>query len=235
MVTVASPLDDSTLGIGLYSPAEAAMYARITTRTMARWVFGDAKGEAAFTCQIKNDELTVSFLDFIQALAVRSIRNQFGVSLQKIRAAVDCVQQTHGIQYPFAREHETYVITDGSATGELAIKINDHLIQISGRNRKQFLLGPVAELYMERVTFGSDGLASEYRAWGTNENPIRMNPRVRFGEPLVANCGYSARVLWEAVKNEGSIKDAARAYGVDEKHIHLACEYIDHLSSRDVA
>lgn len=227
--------DDCSLGIGLYTPAEAAMYARITTRTMGRWVFGDGKNDAAFTHQIESGEPTVSFLDFVQALAVRAIRNQFGVSLQKIRAAVDCVQQTQGISYPFAREHETFVITDGSATGELAIKINGHLIQISGRNKKQHLLGPVAELYMERVTFGADGLATEYRAWGTKDNPIQMNPRLRFGEPLVANCGYSARVLWEAVKNEGSIKDAALAYGVDETHIHLACEYIDHLTSRDVA
>jgi uncharacterized protein (DUF433 family) len=228
-------LDDCSLGIGLYTPAEAAMYARITTRTMGRWVFGDATGDAAFPHQIESGEPTVSFLDFVQALAVRAIRHQFGVSLQKIRAAVDCVQQTHGILYPFAREHETYVIMDGSAAGELAIKINGHTIQISGKHKKQHLLGPVAELYMERVTFGPNGLASEYRAWGTDDDPIRMNPHLRFGEPLVTNCGYSARVLWEAVKNEGSIKDAALAYGVDEKHIRLACEYIDHLTSRDVA
>lgn len=234
-MTTAPPLDDCSLGIGLYSPAEAAMYARIKTGTMARWVFGDAHGDAAFTHQIENESQTVSFLDFIQAMAVRAIRMQFKVSLQKIRDAVDCVQQSHGIQYPFAREHKTFVIREGSAIGNLAIEIDGHLIQISGRNKRQHLIGPIAEEHMVKVRFGDGGLACEYTAWKSDNGIIRMNPHLRFGEPLLEGCGYSAQVLWEAVQNEGSIKDAARAYGVNEKHIRLACEYFDHLINRDVA
>ena len=234
MIT-AMPLDDCSLGIGLYTPAEAAMYARIKTSTMSRWVFGDKRSDAAFTHQIEGDEPTVSFLDFVQALAVRAIRTEHKVSLQKIRAAVDLVQTTHGISYPFARDHKTFYINEGSAAGELAIEIEGHLIQISGKNKRQHLLGPIAEIYMQQITFGDDGLACEYTAWKSDSGIIRMDPRIRFGEPLVANCGYSAETLWKAVQTEGSIKDAAKAYGVHERDIRAACEYFDHLIGRDVA
>ncbi len=229
-------LTDCSLGVGLYSPAEAAMYARVKTQTLKRWVFGDGQGEAAFTPQITGgEERTVSFLDFIQAMAVRAIRTQFDIPLPRIRTAVDLVESTLGILYPFARQHKTYVIREGSAKGELAIEINNRVIQISGKLKKQHLIGPIAELYMDKVEFGTDGLACEYTAWKAGPDSIRMNPHLRFGEPIVAGCGYTARALWEAVQNEGSIKDAAEAYGVPEKQIRLACEYFDHLINRDIA
>jgi len=212
------------------------MYARVKTQTLTRWVFGDGHGDSAFTPQITDSaEKTVSFLDFIQSMAVRAIRLQHNVPLQKIRAAVDLVEATFGITYPFARQHTTYVIREGSAKGELALEIDGKLLQISGKQKKQYLFDQVAELYMDRVDFGTDGLATTFTAWGSGKETIRMNPHIRFGEPIVTSCGYSALVLWEAVKNEGSIKDAAKAYGVSEKQVKLACEYFDHLISRDVA
>lgn len=235
MTTASVPFTDSSLGIGLYSPAEAAMYARVKPQTLTRWLFGGTRGDSAFTPQISSDgEKTVTFLDFIQSMAVRAIRIQHGVPLQKIRAAVDLVEATLGVAYPFAREHKTYVIREGTAKGELAIEIEGKLIQISGRTKKQLLMADVLELYLDRIEFGGDGLAAEFTAWSSGKETIRMNPHIRFGEPIVKSCGYSALALWEAVKDEGSIKDAAKAYGVHEKQVKLACEYFDHLISPDL-
>lgn len=60
-----------------------------------------------------------------------------------------------------------------------------------------------------------------------------MDPKVRFGEPVIATCGYSALTLWNAVKAEGSIKAAAEIYGVETKEVELACSYFDYLQSPD--
>jgi hypothetical protein len=32
------------LGLGMYTPAEAAMYARVSTQLMSRWIHGSAAG-----------------------------------------------------------------------------------------------------------------------------------------------------------------------------------------------
>jgi hypothetical protein len=224
------------LGIGVYTPQEAALYARVRTQTISRWILGNASGDAVVQRQITDaEDRTVTFLDFVQTLAIRAIRTQYKnvVSLQKIRAAADAAQDKYGVDFPFARPHSTYIITEGRHAGEIVIRIGDddeQLIQITGKNKDQHLIGPIAELYLEDVTFGEDDYAAEYRPWSSNRaGSILMNPHLRFGEPLVEQCGYSASALWEATIAEGGVDAAASAYGVDPEHVKLACSYFDHL------
>ena len=58
-----------------------------------------------------------------------------------------------------------------------------------------------------------------------------MNPKRRFGEPIVKSYSYTAETLWEASIAEGGIGAAARAYDVDFENVTLACDYYDHLLS----
>src|SRR5438445_597141 len=62
--------------------------------------------------------------------------------------------------------------------------------------------------------------------WG--EHSVKMNPRRHFGDPLLPS-GYTAQAIWEAVKAEGSLEAAAKAYGVDRTEVELACSYLDFL------
>src|SRR4051794_24489806 len=92
------------LGKGLYSVTEAALYARVPRPKVRRWLFGD-KGQSVITPQVETDEKLVSFLDFVQTLAIRAIRRRRRVSLQKIREAVAFCQKQWGMQNPFAMQH----------------------------------------------------------------------------------------------------------------------------------
>lgn len=217
------------LGIGIYTPAEAAFYARVRTQTLNRWLFGDAHGESVVAAQLKGgDEKLVTFLDFVQALAIRAIRMQYPkISLQKIRKAVDLATERIGVQHPLARVHKTFVYDER----EIVLEVDNQLIQLSGKFSGNLLIGPIAELYLERLEFGEDGFASDFRAWGFDERCIRMNPHKRLGEPIVVSCGYTAHALWEASIVEGGIAAAAKAYGVAPDDVKLACDYYDHLST----
>src|SRR5258708_1985764 len=93
---------------GLYSVAEAAIYARVPTALMARWVFGNKSGRGVIDQQVENDEKLVSFLDLIQTLAIREIRLQRRVSLSKFREAIQFAKKTLKLSFPFARRHCTY-------------------------------------------------------------------------------------------------------------------------------
>lgn len=232
---------EDLLDIGIFTPAEAAVYARVRTGVMNRWIFGDAIGESVLVAQLAgHGEKVVTFLDFVQTLAVRVLRTRHKIPLERIRQAV-MVAREQGIKYPFAVEHTTYIYGDPEGTtrrsgveerlpSDIAIKIGGKIIQASGHARRNLLIRPVAELYMKDLHFDPEsGFADEYIAWKRDEQRIVMNPRRRFGEPIVERCGYTASTLWEAYEIEGGIEAAARAYGVENRDVELACEYYDHL------
>lgn len=226
------------LGIGIYTSAEAAFYARVRAQTMRRWIFGDSRGEAVIDAQLGDTEKVVTFLDFVQALAIRAIRVQYKIPLPKIRGAVEKAQEEFGVKYPLAMPHKTFVFSDrsGKGHGELLIRIESgKLVQLSGRESGNYVIKPVAELYMDHLKFDDRMMPYEFVAWSGEERSIIMNPRRRFGEPIVDPCGYTARTLWEANVDEGGLDAAAVAYGVAREDVALAVSYYDHLKGSDAA
>lgn len=223
------------LGKGLYSPAEAAIYARMRTQTLNRWLFGNNQGEPALVAQFPADksDKVVTFLDFVQLLAVREIRQKHKVPLKKIRQAVE-LAKAEGIPYPFAVHHKTFLFGDMAEEGhgEVVLEIGGKLIQASGKHRRQPVMPEVAELYMEDLYFdpGAD-LASRYFPFGSALNrSVVMNPRVQFGEPMVVSCGYTAEALFEAYRIEGGVEPAAKAFGVERSDVEASLKYFDLLS-----
>ncbi len=214
------------------------MYARVSTRLMNRWMFGTHQSAPVVSRQLKeSDERFVTFLDFVQAMAIRAIRLNFKIPLPKIRAAVEKANSEFGVQYPFAMKHKTFLFSDKARQGhgELIIRMgDDRYFQLSGPEAGNRLITEVVEMYMDDLAYGDDGLAATYRAYERQGGVITMNPHIRLGEPIVANCGYSARTLWEASVNEGGIQQAANAYGVTPEDVKLACAYFDHLNNPTV-
>ena len=226
---IATRISDE-IGIGIYSPSQAAFYARVRMRTLNRWVFGDARSNAVVSAQMagRSDEKVVTVRNFVQALGICTIRIQYPkISLQKIRKAIDLAKNQFDVPYPFARPHRSFIYQER----ELVLEVNGNLVQLSGKHSKNIMLGPIAERYLDRLEFGDDGLAVGYRAWEGNGRQILMNPKRRFGEPIVKSCGYTAETLWDVSIAEGGIGAAARAYGVDCEDVTLACDYYDHLLS----
>lgn len=231
------------LGVGVYTPSEAAFYARLRPQTMLRWMYGGKSTGAVIDPQLGTDAKVLTFLDFVQALAVRAIRTKYGIPLAKIREAVERAKQKYGVEYPLARRHVTYLFErceptarkrsagDRPASSELVIRLaGDRLVQMSGEHRDNLLIREIAEVYMKSVHYGELGLAEEYEAWKGGGLAITMNPKRHFGEPALPS-GYSAQALCDAVQSEGGIDHAASAYGVPRLEVELAVEYFDHLQA----
>jgi len=218
------------LGVGLYSVAEAALYARITTGMMERWLHGDRKGAAVLRPQLANERI-VTFLDFIQALAVRAIRLEHHVPLPKIRQAVETSRRDFGVAYPLAMAHTTYLFGD-----DLVIRLGeDDYVQVSGEASRNRMITKIVEFYMTDVSFDPESrLARKFCLFAWRDFQATMDPEVRFGEPIVATCGYTARALWEAYNAEGSIEAAASAYGVQPLEVEFAIRCYDHLLGKPI-
>lgn len=236
------------LGVGIYSPDEAARYARVQTRTMQRWVFGDAAGDAVISSQLAKEgesEKLVTFLDFVQVLAIRQVRlRERKFPLPRIRKACEIATNEYGIEYPLAaKNHRIFLFgpKDKPLLCEMVIHIGqdefgkDRYLQLGGRKSGNFVISEIAEPFMRRIRFGESKWAEEYTAFETEAGRIVMDPHKRFGEPFLPSCGYTARALWEAYQAEGSEENAAAAYGVSLNDIRLSCEYFDHLYGCDAA
>jgi uncharacterized protein (DUF433 family) len=197
--------------------------------TLVRWFKGDDYCRRVIPLE---EVKIISFLDFVQALAIRNLRVHYNIRLQDIRDAVDRASEEHGISHPFAHKHTTFLFEKKiwiQPAGKL-------LTQISGRGHGQIGLTPIIENFYKDISFDSDtGFAVAYKAfertYASGSHKIVMNPKLRFGEPILDDSGYTPQALFEAAKTEGSEKAAARNYGVSVDQIKICIEYYDYLSA----
>lgn len=216
---------DSVFADGLYTPEQAARLARLSTRSLRRWLDGEGdKAPALQRSMPKSNSAVVGFVDLIQALAIRAIRKSGKLSLQKVRETIVEAEKA-GVTYPFARRHQTFLFSD-----DVVIKLNDTIIQVTGKYKQQHLLRPVIEVYMDDLTFDVFGLATRYTPLKEDHREIVIDPSIKYGSPVVLPCGFTVGSLISAVESEGSISAAANAYEVEEADIRLALKYDDNLA-----
>jgi len=241
-------IEDAARGSrGLYTVAEVARYARMSTPRLNYWLYGDRKHSALHPPTILRTEgKWLTFLEFVEVLAVHTLRNQYRLSFQRIRAAVNEARDTYGIEYPFAnQDHKTYLIGN-----DFHIELNkgaSSLVGLTGRDKKQQSFRPCIEPFMKNLEFDNKKTAIAYIAYRypiPNESAkestivasrpsaaiettinIRMDPRYCFGEPVVEGTGYTADTLWRAALAEGSEARAAEFYEVTVNHVLAAFQY----------
>ncbi|MCB9211592.1 MAG: MerR family transcriptional regulator [Ignavibacteriales bacterium] len=201
---------------GLYTVSEAATYSRLHYSTLHRWM-------EINEFKILNGEKFITFLDFIQALAIRDIRRQHNISLQKIREALNRAKEAYDITHPFAMNHTTFLLEKDI---HIKLKNDSDLTQLTGKQPGQMTMKSIIEVYLQDLTFGASGLAIEYKPY----TGITMNPLFNFGEPILEKTKLPAFVLWEAVQSEGSFENAANAYGISVDEVIIASKYIETLN-----
>lgn len=207
------------LGSGIFTINEAALFARVSPAMMSRWIFGNKQGGSVISPQFKTEEKFVSFLDFVQTLAIREIRIQKKIPLPKFRQAIKIAKESFSLDYPFARQHTTYLWGE-----ELVIKPpGGGFVEASGKHRGNRLLSFV-EIYLENLSFDPEGLANRYTIYRVDDVAVTMRPQVRFGEPLLPS-GYSALAIWEAIQTEGGIDNAASSFGIDRNEVCAAYRF----------
>ena len=237
---------EKLLGRGIYTPHEAALYARISAKMMARWVYGTKTSSPVIDAELGlTPDRDVTFLDFVQALAIHRIRlERPRLSLQKIRAAYLRAKTHFSVSHPFALESSRIGLfgpPEDPSRQEIWICIGEDaegarkFFQITGKKSGNQLMGEVVKTYADRLIFDdTTHLARKYYIFPTTYSPddpdrIVMEPGVRFGEPYFETTGYTARTLYDAVFAEGSAERAAKAYGFSESQILRALDFFDFL------
>lgn len=215
------------LGTGLFTVAEAALYARVSTKLISRWIYGTKADESVINPQYGSDERVVSFLDFVQTLAIREIRNTDNIPLQKIRQAVKLAKTKYGMEYPFAMHNVTF--WDGNEV--VICPTGDEfgpIVQASGKQVGQqylkFMWG-----YMDKLEFRHGTICDLYGIFKHKETTIKMDPKIRFGEPMMPS-GYSASHIWDAIHVERGVENVSKIYNIPLQEVETVNRfYVDYL------
>src|SRR5262249_22443938 len=126
-------IDSVMSGQGLYTVAEAALYARMSCQTANAWFFPSRRSrlrEAVITDQASR---YLTFPEFAEAVAIRFLRHHYKVSLQGIKDALEYVKKSHpNIEYPLTQQQskikvyqkQLFIYMDGD---------DENPVQISGK------------------------------------------------------------------------------------------------------
>jgi len=221
------------LGLGIYTVSEAATYARVSAAKFSRWIIGTSSQRPAVESNIdqtKNPDRWVTFLDFVQAMAIRDIRLTRKIPLEKLRKTVEMSERRFRLPYPFAMKHTTWLLGE-----EIRLDIKGYgIIEATGAHADQLNIRPVIERYMEDLSYDAKGLADGYTPFVWKNHKIVLNPKMHFGEPFVRPGRHTVSTLCDAFQAEGSYAAAAKAYNVKTEAVEAAYKYFyDYLRPSD--
>jgi uncharacterized protein (DUF433 family) len=223
--------DLSLIGIGLYTPTEAARLIRVPIRTLQRWLKGHKIGEREYDPlwplhgELEDRSIYLSFLDLVQArVAIAFIKA--GLSSPKVRKAIKLGRTILSTDYPFASARFR---TDGQ-TVVLQVLIpgeDDKLLDLFKDG--QYLMRNIVEPSLKGLEFDKD-LAIRWWPAG-KEDRVVLDPRRQFGQPIDAETGVPTSILAAAVEAEGSVEKAARAYQVPAAAVRRAMRFEQKLDA----
>jgi uncharacterized protein (DUF433 family) len=218
--------DLSLIGVGLYSPAEAAALTSIPSRKIHRWLRGHATGGKEYpplwTSYLEKfdvESLYLSFLDLVQ-LRVADAFIREGLSPQKVRRAIQYGAEIVSSDYPFASarfrtDGKTMILHVLDAQGD------ERLIDLFKHG--QYLMQKVIEHSLKGLEFEGDTAA---RWWPLGRaKGIVIDPKRQFGQPIDDATGVPTTVLAQAAKAEGSAAQAAKLYMVPTSSVNRAVAF----------
>lgn len=213
-----------------YSAGDAARYLNIPASTIRSWTAGyhykvtDGKKKFEPVITTKNKQpLRLSFINLIEIHVLRAIRQHHQIDLEKVRTALDYIDEQIKMPHPLA--HQEF-FTDGV---DLFIDRYGELINAS--NQRQTILKDAIKAHLERIEPDDKGLAIKLFPFTRNEerdNPriIVIDPRIAFGRMVIAGTGIPTDIIAERFRAGDSQTQLAHDYECDIEQIEEAirCE-----------
>jgi uncharacterized protein (DUF433 family) len=212
-----------------YSIGDAARYLRIPAGTIRSWTMGRnypvADGEMFFQPLIpikKQKPRLLSFTNLIEIHVLRAIRQHHQIKLDKVRTALDFIDEKFQVPHPLAREEFR---TDGI---DLFIEKYGELINASRQG--QLHLKGFLEAHLARIEPDDQGLAIKLYPFTRSQEEdspkiVVIDPRIAFGRLVIAGTGIAANVLSERFNAGDSIEELADDYECDRLKIEEAIRF----------
>lgn len=154
--------------------------------------------------------VTVPFVGVAEAWVVRAFRNA-GVSLPRIRTAVEKLRDDIGIEHALASERlktdGADILWDLQEFGELQ---DNRLIVVRNGNA---VFGEVVREHLTRVSY-RDGFAGSLSLKRADGIDMLVDPRVAYGQPVLADYGVRVADIVARIESGEAIDDIAKDWDI---------------------
>lgn len=205
-----------------YSIGEAASLVGVPASTLRTWVRGrsfprrDGVGRSPAIIKAPNGAgAFVSFTNVVEAHVLSGLRKKYEIKLNAIRAAVRYVHDRLGVQHPLATEQFK---TDG-----VSLFVERFGQTINASKEGQLALRAILSTYLERIEY-DNGRAIRFFPLLRETAPrvIVVDPRLSFGQPVIAGTAVPVTVIRGRFDAGDSIEDLAYDFGVRSDQIQEA-------------
>lgn len=219
--------DDTRFTTPLYTVTEAAFHLGIKPSTFHAWTRGTADRPPVIPTQDgAGRSASITFIGLAEGHVIAAFCKA-GVSMQRIRPALDKIRSGIGLHHALASKN---LLTDGvevlyeygEATGDDAVK---SLVVVRDG---QHVFREVVQDYLQCVTFGEDGYARLIRLPAYGEANVVADPRRAFGQPIFDNAGTRVEDVIDRFVAGDSIKVVAAEFGVSREQLEAALR-VGHL------
>jgi uncharacterized protein (DUF433 family) len=210
--------DDPRIARAIFTLRETAAYLGIPKSTVHWWARPPGAKHPLITCFPPHGrQATVPFIGFAEAFVLSSFRRA-GVSLQRIRPAVDVLAKEIGVEYALASRR---LYTDGAEVlFDYATKSGEREVMdlvVVRTQQRQF--SEVVKGYLKRIHYGGDGWADAVRLPTYENAEVIVDPKVAFGLPLVIHGGARVEDLVDRFQAGDSVADIATDFSVPRDQV----------------
>ncbi len=209
---------------GKFSPQEYPLYSRRSVSEALRMPYSTLyswlkSNHRESVISASDPEQTLNFLQLSEAFAINYMRKNLGISLHKIREASQYLGQKLGIPYPLVHsrlrvgtdvyfEHAREILLNATRYGQV------ESVDLIGR-------------YISRIEFSEEELPDVLYPWipDVERRTIRIDPRIRFGQPTITGTGISVTAVQGRFKAGESPRDIADSYGIRRVKVEDAIAY----------
>lgn len=224
-------LEASLLGVGLYTPAEAAAYTGIPAGQIRRWLFGYTSGgkQYAGLWQPQLEGETTQALGFHDLLEVRFVHafRRHGVSLQAIRRASAHARELYNQPYPFTCKRFQ---TDGRSIFSTVLEEtgDDTLLDLV---KKQYTFKQVITPSLYRGIEYNNDTAQRWYPLSRNRRVV-LDPARNFGKPILTETGMTVDAIVCAWHGEGQdVRRVAALYEVPVAEVEAAIQFEQRIAA----
>ncbi|MEM9219840.1 MAG: DUF433 domain-containing protein [Cyanobacteria bacterium P01_F01_bin.150] len=229
--------NEDVYNIPAYPITDAARYLHIPVGTLRSWLQGrsyptkDGQRYSSSLIQRPHPELSqLSFTNLIEAHVLRSIRKVHGVRLDKVRNALDYLDDQFKLPHPLVRVEFQ---TDGVS---LFVESVGRLVNVSQDG--QLAMKAVLQKLLTRVEWNEQGIATrlfpinraipaEFRHEAFVEQPksVLLDPRISFGRPVIVGNRIPTRAIAERYEAGESPEAIADDLGCSPSQVHDAIRF----------
>ncbi|NLX51085.1 MAG: DUF433 domain-containing protein [Deltaproteobacteria bacterium] len=200
----------------LYSLTEVSRYARIQPATLRLWT----KKNSIVMLPINEGLAPLSFINLIESHVLVALRRTHQVPMQRIRRAVDWLQEQYNTKHPLA---ELDLETDGHD-----VFIRELGLPINASKHGQSAFAEILARYLKRIDRDKNNIPIRFYPFPYDASPktIVMDPSVAYGRPVIKGTRISTLMVFDRYSGGESLNDIADDYELTIPYVEeaLRCE-----------